>query len=500
MIQVVFEAQALCKNSYPAQMITNNTARRKKVKIRKTLKMSIYEGSFSGISTSIFEHFIRPLALFINASIFQIGILSSLPQLLVSVTQLWLPETLNRFKSRRNFVSLFALIQAFMIIPIILVHFSPETIQIPLLIASYCVYMIIGSMTGPAWASLMSDIVPRKITGLYFGKRDRIIGISSMTFILLIGFLLQRLLENVVWGFIGIFTFACILRVISSGLLRTQYDVSLHVKSEHHFSFIQFLKRAKVGNFGNYVFFVSGMSFAVSFASPYFTVYMLKSLHFGYLQYIIISVSPLLLGLLFKPLWGRIGDRFGNLFVIRICSIVIPLVPAAWLISNNFYYLLIIQIPSGLAWSGFNLCTTNFIYDSAVREKRVRCISYFNTMTNLSTCIGAFLGGCVAYYVPPLYGERLLTIFAISFILRGLSILFFYKRVREVKRVRPFKLEKEYFKEIIPIFRPNRGYIRPVSVDIHKDAGMSCQTMQTQKKKELNVDAYAPFCMEDITV
>src|SRR3972149_8429198 len=115
MIQVVFEAQALCKNSYPAQMITN-TARRKKVKIRKTLKMSIYEGSFSGISTSIFEHFIRPLALFINASIFQIGILSSLPQLLVSVTQLWLPEILNRFKSRRNFVSLFALIQAFMII------------------------------------------------------------------------------------------------------------------------------------------------------------------------------------------------------------------------------------------------------------------------------------------------------------------------------------------------------------------------------------------------
>jgi hypothetical protein len=76
--------------------------------------MSIYEGNFSGISTSIFEYFIRPLALFLNASVFQIGMLSSIPQLLVSFTQLRLPETLKRFNSRRNFVSLCALIQACM--------------------------------------------------------------------------------------------------------------------------------------------------------------------------------------------------------------------------------------------------------------------------------------------------------------------------------------------------------------------------------------------------
>ncbi len=473
----------------PFTLILNrNTSQncRQKVKVRKTLRISIVEGSFSGISTSIFEHFIRPLALFINASIFQIGILSSLPQLLVSFTQLWLPDILLRFKSRRDFVSLFAFIQAFMIIPIVLVHFSPEQIQIPLLIVFFCLYTVIGSMTGPAWASLMSDIVPRRIIGLYFGKRDRIMGISSMVFILLTGFLLQRLIENIVWGFIGIFTFACILRVISSGLLKAQCDVSLHVKPEHHFSFFQFLKRAKVGNFGNYVFFMSGMSFAVSFAAPYFTVYMIKSIHFGYLQYIIISVSPLFFGLLFKPLWGRIGDRFGNLFVIRICSIVIPLVPAAWLISNNFYYLLIIQIPSGFVWSGFNLCTTIFIYDSAIPEKRVRCISYFNTMTNLSTCVGTFLGGCAAYYVPPLWGERLLTIFAISALLRGVTVLFLYNRVKEVRYVIPFKLEKDYFKGIIPIFRLNRGYIRPVNVDFYKDASASIQPTQAEKNTDYN--------------
>ena len=99
-------------------------------------------------------------------------------------------------------------------------------------------------------------------------------------------------------------------------------------------------------------------------------------------------------------------------------------------------------------------------------------------MTNLSACIGAFLGGCVAYYVPPLCGEKLLTIFAISFILRGLSILFFYKRIKEVRRVRPFRLEKDYFKDIIPIFRLNRGYIRPVSLDYYEYTGNPIQSTQ----------------------
>jgi len=453
-----------------------------KSEIRKTLKISIYEGSFSGISTSIFEYFIRPLALLLNATVFQIGVLSSVPQLCLSLAQLWLPETLKRFKSRRNFVALFALIQAFMVVPIIAVPFVPEKMQIPILITFFCLYTVIGSMTSPAWASLMSDIVPRSIMGLYFGKRDSIIGISSLAFILLMGFLLQGSLHSLIWGFVVIFSFACFFRIVSSSLLITQYDAPLHVKSEHHFSFFQFLKRSKSGNFGKYVFFVSGMSFAVFFSAPYFTVYMLERIHFGYIQFIIVSTSPLFFGLLLKPVWGSIGDKFGNLFVIRICSIVISIIPAAWLFSNNFYYLFIIQIPSGLAWSGFNLCTTNFIYDSAIPEKRVRCISYFNAITTFSACIGAFLGGWAAYHVPALWGEKLLSIFAISAVLRSITIMFFYDRVKEVKRVKPFKFEKDYFKDIIPLFRPNRGYIRSVSLGICEDTAKTCRTPETDKK------------------
>ncbi|MCR4343596.1 MAG: MFS transporter [Candidatus Scalindua sp.] len=452
-----------------------------KIKIRKTLRMSIFEGSFSGISASIFEYFIRPLALFLNASLFQIGILSSIPQLLISVTQLYLPDFLKKFKSRRNFVSLCALIQAFMVIPIILVHFVPKNLQIPLLISFYCLYAIIGSMIVPVWASLMSDIVPKRIKGLYFGRRAMVIGISSLVVVLFMGYLLQVSLQKVFWGFVVIFTFACVLRIISSFILMRHYDAPLNIKPEHHFSFFQFLKRSKTGNFGKYVFFVSAMSFSVFIASPYFSVYMLKRIHFGYIEYTIISVSPLLFGLLLKPVWGRIGDKFGNLFVIRVCSLVIALVPAAWLVSNNFYWLLLIQVPSGLAWSGFNLCTLNFIYDSAIPEKRVRCISYFNTMYTFSACAGAFLSGLLANYVPELWGERLLSIFAISAILRGITLLFFYNRVKEVKQVRPFKLEKEYFKEIIPVFRPNRGYIRPVSVDIHQDISCPAKTHNLKK-------------------
>ncbi len=176
-----------------------------------------------------------------------------------------------------------------MVVPIILVHFVPIPIQFWMLIVFFCLYMVMGSMTAPAWASLMSDIVPIRIIGLYFGRREMVVGISSLVFVLLMGFFLQMQRQSMVWGFITIFALAFIFRIVSSCLLFTQYDAPLHARPEHYFSFFQFLKKAKTGNFGKYVFFLSGLSFSVSFGSPYFAVYLLKSIHYGYIQYIIVT-------------------------------------------------------------------------------------------------------------------------------------------------------------------------------------------------------------------
>jgi MFS family permease len=161
---------------------------------------------------------------------------------------------------------------------------------------------------------------------------------------------------------------------------------------------------------------------------------MLRDLGFSYLTYTIVVTTVPLATILSMSYWGRYSDTFGNRRVMRICSIVISVLPALWLVSHQVYFLIGIQVLAGFFWGGFNLCSSNFIYESAIPEKRTRCISYFNTINGLAICLGNLLGGFLATHIPPVLGYRLLTLFAISSCLRIVLSTTLLSRVKEIRK------------------------------------------------------------------
>lgn len=90
---------------------------------------------------------------------------------------------------------------------------------------------------------------------------------------------------------------------------------------------------------------------------------------------------------------------------------------------------------SGFLWSGYNLCTSNFIYDAVTPEKRPRCIAYFNVLNGLFLSAGALLGGLVVKFLPGLFGFQILTLFLISAVLRFLVVFYMHALVKEVRPV-----------------------------------------------------------------
>jgi MFS family permease len=114
-----------------------------------------------------------------------------------------------------------------------------------------------------------------------------------------------------------------------------------------------------------------------------------------------------------------------------------------WIFNQHPAYLIIAQIFSGFIWAGFNLCTTNFIYDAASPGKRTRCIAYFNTLNGIALCCGALGGAFLLPLVPNFFGYPLLTLFAISAGLRfiiGISLPRLLKEVRPVEHVKSDQL------------------------------------------------------------
>ncbi|MHB9155621.1 MAG: MFS transporter [Endomicrobiales bacterium] len=405
-----------------------------KDKIRSSLKCSFIDGSFFSVMFGFGDSYFNPYAIFLKATNFQIGLLASLPGLISSLFQIRTPDWTEKV-GRYRIMKWAVLFQVLLWVPIILLPYVFHRNHAPWLILGITLYLLSSSLAAPAWSSIMSQYLPAKKRGTYFSWRQRIHGTITFTATLLAGFVLFLFPRESVYGFTAIFSVAAVCRFFSWHYLCKMHEPRLVSKPGAYFSLWDFIARTRQSNFVKFVLFVGGISFAVNLAGPFFSVYMLRELKFDYLSFVVINTTPTLAMLLSLPAWGRHADRVGNLQVIRLSSLIIPLLPLMWLVTPYKPYLVFAQAVSGFAWAGFNLAVANFIFDAVSEEKRVRCIAYFNLINGLGVFLGATLGGFLAGRLPPLLGSGLLTIFLISGLLRLALRALLLPKVHEVKKV-----------------------------------------------------------------
>ena len=127
-----------------------------------------------------------------------------------------------------------------------------------------------------------------------------------------------------------IFGGAMLFRMVSWYFLSRMYDPSLsNVKRD---SLTDIARNIGSSNLGRFTLYVSLMNFATYVAGPFFAVYMLRDLRFDYLTYVVVIATGALANLMFLTFWGKRADRAGNIKVLRITSIFVPLSCRAYLI------------------------------------------------------------------------------------------------------------------------------------------------------------------------
>lgn len=402
-------------------------------KIRKSLKFSLLDGVFASCMMGLTTDYITPYALALKAQASDIGNLNCLSNLFSSLVQLKTADVTDRLASRKKVVTFFVLLQALMGIPIILAPYLFRSQALPWLIVFVAFFNAFNAFALPAWSSWIAEHIPAKSRGRYFGWRNKILGAVTIASSFAAGGILYAFTRDILKGFLVVFSLAFVARICSWYFLTRMYEPPFKVKKEAYFSFPDFLKRLRHSNFARFVLFVATLNFCVNVASPFFSVFMLKDLKFNYLTYTIVVVTVPIVQILTIDRWGRHADRFGNLRVIRFGALFIASLPLWWIINQHPVYLIIIQVISGFAWSGFLLCSTNFIYDAVTPEKRTRCIAYFNALAGAGTSLGALAGGRLLGVLPPLFGYRILSLFLVASILRFAAVFFFSTRIREVR-------------------------------------------------------------------
>jgi MFS family permease len=433
--------------------------------VKKSLLVSFWDGLFASAMTGLTTDYITPYALFLKASSSSIGFLSAAPNLVSSLFQLSSADLSEKLKSRKKIIILFVSLHLLMLLPVILIPYLFKTHPVIYLIIFITLFTGLNAFAAPAWSSLMSEYIPYRMRGKYFGWRNKILGAVTITFTFISGSILYYFRNNILKGFQIIFVLAMFSRFISWCFLTKMYEPPLRISKESIFSLLDFIKRIRESNFAKFVIFVAGLVFSVNIAAPFFSVFMLRDLKFSYLIYTILVSSVTITSIFTIDRWGRIADRIGNLRVLKFSSLFIASLPFWWIVNQNPVYLLFVQIISGFAWAGFNLCATNFIYDAVTPAKRTRCIAYFNVFCGTAICLGALLGGYLVNILPALFGYKILTLFLIATILRFTVVFSFSGKIKEVRPAQRINSKDLFYsviglKPILGVSQDSRQVVR----------------------------------------
>lgn len=318
--------------------------------VARSLRYSVRDGVAYSIMSGAGDIYVSAYALFLKASTTQIAFLAAFPPRLGSFAQLfavWLERRLGR---RKTIILAGVLSQTFAWLPVIwLPYVFPEHAVIMLILCVVWFYAS-GNLASPVWSSLIGDLVPARKRGRYFGVRTRYMSLTGFIALVAAGGVLHfwELRDETRRGFLIIFSVAALVRVYSFLQIARMVEPPYTPPPRERLFAPGWWPRLRVSAFACFVSFVGLMNFAAVIAAPFFTVYMLRDLHFTYLEFTAAIATSVLVQFLTLALWGRLCDVFGNRRVLAVTGALIPVLPALWLVSTEFWYIVAIQVIGGL--------------------------------------------------------------------------------------------------------------------------------------------------------
>jgi MFS family permease len=349
--------------------------------------------------------FLTAMAIHMGATNFQLGLFAALPTFttIFQLASIWLVQKWN---NRKVITSVFNLLARF---PLIAIGLMPllfsgtTTIQVLLVLLFF--QHIFGDIAGASWNSWMKDLIPGERLGSFFGKRSRMAQTLNVTLSLStamgIDYVKSHHPAHEITAYTTLFLAGGSLGMLSVFLLlRTPEPKPTPIEGK---VFALLGRPLKDRNFRNLLAFNSLWAFALNLATPFFSVFMLKSIGLP-LSYVIgLAIIGQLSSIAFMKLWGNYSDRFSNKTIINICAplyVVSILAFAFTAIPTSRFaaiaILIIIHVVSGLSTAGINLALSNIGIKLAPKKEAIVYITAKNMSVAFCSTIAPVVGGLMA--------------------------------------------------------------------------------------------------------
>ncbi|HVS94624.1 MAG TPA: MFS transporter [Mucilaginibacter sp.] len=349
--------------------------------------------------------FLTAMAIHMGASNFQLGVLAALPTFttIFQLLSIWLVQ---KFKNRRaitafcNFMARVPLI-AIGVLPFL---FTAAT-SIEILIIMLFFQHIFGDLAGASWNAWMKDLIPGSKLGSFFSHRSRMaqtLNVSlSLATALGLDYIKGHYPASEIMVYHLLFLAGGMLGMVSVILLLRTPEPEANAINGNVLTL--FSKPLKNRNFRNLLMFNSFWAFALNLATPFFAVFMMKTIGLPVAYIIGLGIVSQLSSIVFIKIWGRYSDRFSNKNIVAFCAplYIICILGFAFAASPGSIHtvlllLVLIHIISGLATAGINLALSNIGIKLAPNDEAIAYITAKNMFVALFSTLAPVVGGLMA--------------------------------------------------------------------------------------------------------
>lgn len=380
--------------------------------------------------------FLTSLALNFGAGDFEIGLLCAIP-FLAQVAQLFSSWAINLAGSRKAVTLLGFMAGRLIWLMMIPLLFVPTDWKLELFLAVVVISNFSVMLATPGWLAWISDLVPIKIRGRYFGRRASALAASTVV-VTIIGGILLDLFQKInlkQLGFALIITLACLLALISIVVLRKLPDPQ-RTHRIRHYSMKAMIEPFKDQRYRNLLAVFFAWNVAIGFSAVFFAAHMLTNLKMSFTLIAVYTSTVALVAVFLNRPWGCLIDRFGSKPVLTICAFGVAIVPLIWLLprADWLWILAFESIYTGALWAGFNLAAFNMPIANSPRENRPSYLAVFSVVTGFGFFIASLVGGVLAemwylfhFQVGPQIIVNYHLLFVISSLLRIISAVLILK-------------------------------------------------------------------------
>jgi MFS family permease len=374
--------------------------------------------------------FLTGFALLLGAGPFELGVLGALPFVsqLFQFVGAYLEERLGNRRALTVWTaaisrSLWALIAALPFLPAL----GAGALAIFILLLALSQALI--GIAANAWTSWMSDLVPPRQRGSYFGVRNTICSVSAMASTWLAGQLLDsyRAAGDDAAGYAIIFGASLALALAGLVALSFQAEPPTTRKARVNVREL-FSAPLRHPRFRTLSVAAGGWAVVTGISGPFFNAYGIQSLGLSYTMLALFGVATSAVSIITQPYIGRLQDRLGDRVVLIGSVLGASLLPWGWVLSTPTFLLplWLTSIFAGVFWPGITQGLLNLVMDRAPAEGRGAYVASYGAMSGLGTFLAGLIGGGLASAIGPaviMLGPIALTQYTLLFALSSLGRL-----------------------------------------------------------------------------